>query len=115
MVTVTKYVVAVDTAGVTTVNDVELVTVVLVLDAGTTTLRLEGTPPDSSTKFTVVAPGTNPVPVRVRVVPPAIGPLEGLAVARVGAEALNAQLSKSMPSPQVLEHVVESVGLTPGG
>jgi hypothetical protein len=47
VVTVTKYVVAVDTAGVTTVNEVELVTVVLVLEAGTTTLRLEGTAPDS--------------------------------------------------------------------
>ena len=36
-------------------------------------------------KFTVVAPETNPVPVKVTTVPPAAGPLVGLNNVTVGA------------------------------
>ena len=41
--------------------------------------------PRLAPNFTVVAPLTNPVPVRVTTVPPAAGPLAGLSAVTVGA------------------------------
>jgi hypothetical protein len=133
VVTVSKYVVPWSTAGTTAVREAPLPLTVTLLTGtvimptagtvalpaggcGAITLSLLGTPPDSSTKFTVVAPATNPEPVMVTqpvgccehgtpVVPPVISPdVESpeveLILLTVGTTGDHSQLLTVMVVPQ---------------
>ena len=63
----------------TTPDPAGAVTVIEVVETNVTAV------PALLPKFTVVAPETNPVPVKVTTVPPAAGPLVGLNNVTVGA------------------------------
>jgi hypothetical protein len=108
---------------VPTVTDGE-VTVIEVADvdftvAGTMTLPAAGVPPDSSMKFTVVAPAPlleKPVPLIVTDVPPVVGPVLTLRLVMVGTTGDHTQLFIVMPVPQYTTHcAVVGALITPVG
>jgi hypothetical protein len=68
--------------------------------AGRLTEGLVAVPPDSSTKATVVAPLTKPVPETVTDVPPLVGPVAGLRPVTAGTTGDQPQLSTDILVPQ---------------
>ena len=70
--------------------------------------------PALAPKFTVVAPETNPVPVRVTTVPPARGPFVGLNAVTVGA-ATYVKLTTLVDVPPGVVTVTVAAPATPAG
>jgi len=77
--------------------------------AGTIIFPMRGEPPDSSSRFTVVAPVvlTNPVPVIVTEVPPVMCPEVVLSPVTDGTTGDQTQLLTVMPVPQYTTHCAD--------